>query len=338
MSFARQVKNEILVKPIDGECCKLAFLSAVIHSSGELLEGNSSQQLQLRTDIENLYHRINECLKTLYGEYAEISIDTDSNVNKTVRYVITFPQNLISRILFDCGISKYNNDSSSSLSAGLDEHIVENECCARTYIKGVLVTSSTSSIILDEGSKKKPRSFGGYHWEFIFSNQTLASDFSTLLFSLGLTNNKSKRKKLFIIYIKEAEKVSDLLAMVGAVGSLLKLQNEMTVRQVRNNINRQNNCFNANITKTVQAGLRQVVAIKKIKRTIGLDALPENLRELSLLRLSHPDESLENLTKMLTNPITKSGVNHQLNKLMKIAEKPEKIRKKLNFNKETENK
>ena len=98
----------------------------------------------------------------------------------------------------------------------------------------------------------------------------------------------------------------------------------MTIREVRNNINRQNNCLNANITKTINASVRQVMAIKKIQQTIGLEALPMNLRELCLLRLANPEESLENLTKLTKTPITKSGINHQFSRIIKIAEKIDK--------------
>lgn len=331
MSFAHEVKNEVLEAPIENECCKLAFLSAVIHSCGELSKNGETQTVELRTDIENVYPKVNDCLKTLYGEYAEMHIDTDSNINKAVRYVISLPSNLTSRILFDCGLAKYNMDNSSSLILGLDEHIIENECCAKSYVKGVFASSSTSNIILGDNKEKKLRTFCGYHWEFIFTNEIFAIEFSNLLFSLNITNSKSKRKNLFILYIKEADKVSDLFAIVGAFRGLLKLQNEMTVREVRNNINRQNNCLNANITKSVQAGLKQVVAIKKIKATIGLDSLPNNLKELSQLRLSNPYETLDNLTKMTSTHITKSGINHQLNKLIKIAERIDSKSKKTGF-------
>jgi len=125
------------------------------------------------------------------------------------------------------------------------------------------------------------------------------------------------------LYIKEADKVSDLFALVGAYKGLLRLQNEMAIREVRNNINRQNNCLNANITKTVNASLRQVNAINKIQSTIGFESLPANLRELCLVRLANPEESLDNLTKLLSTTITKSGINHQFNRLIKIADKIE---------------
>lgn len=316
MSFAHDVKLEVLEEKIENECCKLAFLSSVIHACGELTKSGKDIFVTLKTDVDKVYDVVNDCLRTLYGEEAEVEIDDDINVNKSVRYLISLPKQCTKRILFDCGI--LNFDYEFSLKQTLDEHIIENECCARTFVKGVFATSSTSNIILQENEKK--RNFSGYHWEFMFVNETFADDFSNLLFSLNIKNKKSHRKNLTVLYIKEAEVVSDLLGIVGAFKGLLKLQNEMAFREMRNNINRQTNCINANISKTVNASIRQIKAIEKIEKTIGFDALPQSLRELCLVRLANPEEPLDNLTKLLSTPITKSGINHKFQRIIKIAD------------------
>lgn len=320
MSFAHDVKLEVLENATKNECCKLAFLSSVIHSCGELTKSGSEFYLELKTDIDKVYDEVNKCLHTLYGEYAEVNLDEDANINKSVRYVISLPKSITNQIMFDCGIAKFSLNNEFTLIQGIDEHIIENDCCAKNYIRGVFATASTSNIILNENSNDS-RSFSGYHWEFVFSNEPFADDFSNLLFSQGIPNKKSKRKNLYILYIKESEVVSDLFALVGAFKNLLKLQNEIALREVRNNINRQNNCLNANITKTVNASIKQINAINKIQNTIGLDKLPQNLRELCLVRLANPEESLDNLTKLLSTAITKSGINHQFRRLIKIADK-----------------
>lgn len=321
MSFAHEVKLEVLENSTKNECCKLAFLSAVIHSCGELTKSGKEFFLELKTDIEKIYNEVNECLKTLYGEYAEVKLDDDANINKSVRYVISLPKAITNQIMFDCGIAKFSINNEFTLIQGIDEHIIENECCAKNYIKGVFATASTSNIILNENNEEDTRTFSGYHWEFVFTSEAFADDFSNLLFAQGIPNKKSKRKNLFVLYIKESEVVSDLFAIVGAYKSLLRLQNEVALREVRNNINRQNNCLNANITKTVNASLKQIQAINKIEQTIGFEKLPQNLRELCLVRLANPEESLDNLTKLLSTTITKSGINHQFRRLIKIAEK-----------------
>ena len=337
MSFAHLVKEEVLNNAVEGECCKLAFLSSVIHSCGELTKSGKEFYLELKTDMEKVYPLVNDCLKTLYGEYAEVMLDDDANINKSVRYVISLPKNITDRIMFDCGIAKFGVNHEFTLITGIDEHIIENDCCAKNYIKGVFACSSTSNIIVNSEKLDNGRKFSGYHWEFVFTSEAFCDDFSSLLFAQGITNKKSKRKNLFVLYIKEAEVVSDLFAIVGAYKGLLTLQNEMALREVRNNINRQNNCMNANITKTVNASLKQIKAINKIQNTIGFEKLPQNLRELCLLRLSNPEESLDNLTKLMSNNITKSGINHQFRRLIKIADKIEKKEQETLENKKENN-
>ncbi len=326
MSFAREVKQEVLSQPIENECCKLAFLSAVIHSCGELIKSGKDIFVVLKTDMQDLFPRVNECLSTLYGEKASIREDDDNNVCKTTRYIISLPTKATKRILFDCGIAKFNLDNEFSIGVGLDEHVLEGECCEKSYVKGVFATASTSNIVLND-EKGKNRTFSGYHWEFNFVDERFCDDFSSLLFKLGITNKKSNRKYLFVLYIKEADKVSDLFALVGAYKGLLRLQNELAIREVRNNINRQNNCLNANITKTVNASLRQINAIKKIEQTIGLEGLPARLRELAKVRMDNPEVSMDDLTKLLTFSITKSGINYHFDKLIKMADDLDKKKK-----------
>lgn len=324
MSFAHEVKLEVLEEITKSECCKLAFLSSVIHACGELTKSGKEFFLELKTDIEKIYTIINECLKTLYGVNATIRQDEESNISKTERFVITLPKDITNRIMFDCGIAKFSVNNEFTLIQGIDEHIIENDCCAKTYIKGVFATASTSNIKINSKPEVSDRKFSGYHWEFVFSSEAFADDFSSLLFSQNIPNKKSKRKNLFVLYIKESEVVCDLFATVGAIKGLLKLQNEVALREVRNNINRQNNCMNANISKTVKASLNQIKAITTIKNSIGFEKLPMNLRELCLLRLANPEESLDNLTKLMSMPITKSGINHQFRRIIKIADNIEK--------------
>ena len=113
------------------------------------------------------------------------------------------------------------------------------------------------------------------------------------------------------------------MALVGAYNSVLELQNELAVRELRNKVNRQTNCVNANISKTVEASLRQLHAIEVIEQTIGLDSLPEDLQVVALLRLANTEESLDELLKLSKIKLTKSGLNHRFRKLIKIADELE---------------
>ena len=111
-----------------------------------------------------------------------------------------------------------------------------------------------------------------------------------------------------------------MLNIIGAHTSLLEVENIRIMKEMRNNVNRLVNCETANLSKTVNAAVRQVESIKLIQEKIGLKRLPQNLREIAELRLNYPDESLKELGEMLDPPVGKSGINHRLRKIEKIAE------------------
>ena len=159
----------------------------------------------------------------------------------------------------------------------------------------------------------------GYHAEFVFSNKALAQDFCFLLADFDILSKMTSRGNSFVVYVKGLDMVSDLFALVGATQGMLKLQNEGVMRAVRNNINRQNNCISANLTKTVDTSLRELDAINLISQKIGLESLEEPLQEACYLRLANPEESLMELLSLSTISLTRSGLNHRLNKIEKIA-------------------
>ena len=112
----------------------------------------------------------------------------------------------------------------------------------------------------------------------------------------------------------------DILSIIGAYNSLFEFENVRIVKDMRNNVNRLVNCETANLSKTVNAAVRQVESIKLIEKEIGLKRLSKPLRDIAELRLEYPDESLKELGEMLNPPVGKSGVNHRLRKIEKIAD------------------
>ena len=100
----------------------------------------------------------------------------------------------------------------------------------------------------------------------------------------------------------------------------MNLENVRILKEMRNSVNRQVNCETANISKTVNAAVKQLEDIEYIKQTAGIDSLPENLKEIALLRLEHPDATLGELGTYLDPPVGKSGVNHRLRKISAVAD------------------
>ncbi|RIM72840.1 DNA-binding protein WhiA, partial [Staphylococcus arlettae] len=143
-----------------------------------------------------------------------------------------------------------------------------------------------------------------------------------LMNEYDLNGKHLERKKGSIVYLKEAEKISDFLSLIGGYQALLKFEDVRIVRDMRNSVNRLVNCETANLNKTVSAAMKQVESIQLIDKEVGLDNLPDRLREIAKLRVEHQDVSLKELGEMMsTGAISKSGVNHRLRKLNEMADK-----------------
>lgn len=136
----------------------------------------------------------------------------------------------------------------------------------------------------------------------------------------GLQARSIQRKGHHLVYLKEGQEIVDFLNVTGAHSALLNLENIRIMKEMRNQVNRIVNCETANLSKTVDASIRQIESIRYIQEHAGLDSLPQNLYEIALLRLENPDVSLTELGKMLEPPLSKSGVNHRLRKIERMAE------------------
>lgn len=162
-----------------------------------------------------------------------------------------------------------------------------------------------------------------YHMEFSVPHMKLAGDLAAFLRGLpelqmepGVTN----RKGTYVVYLKGSEQITDLLTFIGAHRASMELMQVKMVKEVRNYVNRTTNFETANISKTASAAALQLEAIRKIQKTKGLDSLPEELREIAVLRLENPELSLRELGEHLSEPISRSGVNHRLKRLLALAE------------------
>jgi hypothetical protein len=240
----------------------------------------------------------------------------DQSLSKKGRYEIKFSPNLSQRVLNDCEIIEYDADHYPIFNGGISRYLIDEIEKAKAYISGAMLGCFTCNInFTDEGVKLT----NGYHAEFVFSNDAVALDFSSLLAQFDIISKKVERKNMFVVYIKELESISNLFALVKATKAVLKLQSESTLREVRNNINRQNNCYSGNVNKSVDASLKQLENIRLIMTTIGIDSLDMSLQNAVNLRLANPEENLEMLVKLSKEKLTKSGLYHRFKKIEKIA-------------------
>jgi len=188
------------------------------------------------------------------------------------------------------------------------------ECCIKSILIGTFLSSGC---IINPNND--------YHLEILFKSKALADYYINLLSVLDFAPKVLKRKigksHIYVIYIKEAEQISRFLSMVGAVISFLKFEEIRVEKEVKNNINRNINCETANLSKTIKASVTQLKAIDKLKAKGKYNSLNDKLKEVASLRELHKEESLEYLANILK--ITKSGLKHRLDKIIKIADELE---------------
>ncbi len=318
MSFSHDCKIEVLKMPLDNDCCSLAFLCGIMHACGEISISDKHYVATINTDIIEVYDFCNKILQMLYGDYCELEITDDYAINKRVYYEITFPKDKSEEILLDCGVLTRGEDGSPVVAVEVPDFVTASDCCKKAFVKGAFVGCATSNIRISQNASEKTSS--GYHLEFTSHSINFLNNIKQLLEQYDLNPKVSERKSIYVLYLKEANQISDVLALVEAYDGVMSLQNEIIAREMRNKINRETNCISSNIAKTVEASLRQLEAIKYIQEKMGLDKLSPDLEEVALLRLANQEESLEDLLKLSTIKLTKSGLNHRFRKILSIAQ------------------
>jgi len=164
-----------------------------------------------------------------------------------------------------------------------------------------------------------------YHLEFTVHDDEKATKLTKILKNFNLHPKKIARGGQFVVYIKEADEIADVLNIMGAHKSLLSLERTRVEKSIRNEINRKVNCETANLNKTIHAAQAQIDAIKIIKQHKGLSYLSPQLEEVALLRLKHESASLSEIGAMLQPPVSKSGINHRMRNICSIAHELESI-------------
>jgi len=305
MSFASETKKELTNIEIK-HCCLKAELSALIRMNGSLSFSNRKLILDIQTENAAIARRIYTLLKKQYDVSVELLVRKKMRLKKNNVYIVRLIEKA-REILEDLSILGENFTFVRSIS----EELVKKKCCRRSYIRGAFLAG---------GSVSNPET-SSYHLEIFSLYKEHNDSLCELMNSFHLNSKTLERKKGYITYLKEAEKISDFLSIIGGHQALLRFEDVRIVRDMRNSVNRLVNCETANLNKTIGAAIRQVENIKFIDEKMGLEALPDKLSEIARLRVEYQDVTLKELGDMVsTGKISKSGINHRLRKLDEIAE------------------
>ena len=301
MSFTVHVKEEILSQT-KGDKTELA---AIIKLSGSLGLATGGLTLSVSTENAKIARHIYEMILSFYQVKADIRHHQKTNLRKNRVYTV-FLDKGVNPILDDL----YLADSFFGLETGIAPAILENDEWSQSYLRGAFLAS---------GSVKDPET-GKYQLEIASIYNDHGHDLASLLQKFLLDAKVIERNKGTITYLQRAEDIMDFLLVIGAEDAKTEFENVKLLREARNDINRANNAETANIARTVTASMKTIHNISNIIDSIGLDQLPADLQEVAQLRIQHPDYSIQQLADSLAQPITKSGVNHRLRKINKIAE------------------
>lgn len=286
-SFSDKIKEEICSAPPKKQCCRRAFIFGVIlgsrYEDGEtiLISANKSAQKELLQKLIKEQFGREASIKDLGGKAEHFSLSFNMPVS--------FKANTTDEVFY--------------------KSLMKCQECSQAFFGGVFFVS---------GSINSPDK--EYYLQFGFPSEERMMLARSLFGEAGMPLACSIRRENAFLYTRASSVIEDFLALVHSPKAYFELINSKIIKDLRNNANRRANCDTANITKSVGAAQKVMAAIKKLEAAGRLLSLPPELEEAARLRLENPQASIERLGLIANPSVTKSGMNHRLNKLMKIAD------------------
>ena len=304
LTFSGEVKEELSKNVAEKEHCHIAEIAAIIGMCGKVaIDSRERYSIKVRTENVSVARKYFTLLRKTFNIDTETLVSANkSKGHMTYTLIIKCHEDAM-RVLQETKLMDDDGEISEEFS------IIRRPCCKRAYLRGAFLAA---------GSISNPEK--SYHIEIVCANRKRANQIKMLINGFRLDSKVILRKNSYVVYLKEGSQIVDLLNIIEAPISLMKMENVRILKEMRNTVNRKVNCETANINKTVSAAAKQAEDIAFIQKTIGVSKLPDTLQEVARLRLAHPEASLKELAELSTSEIGKSGINHRLRKLSEIAE------------------
>lgn len=286
-------KTKILDSIPDNSCCSLAFINIILFSSAHIDTKNSTI---LINSTQSILDKVKNIISNFYP-----------NVDINIWDNFLLLKGNIFNLLIDCNINEY---------AQSEPIMFSNSCCRLTILKTTFLTNGNFYYNQDNNKNSK-----GYNFEIVVKDDKFADFILDLFSEFELKLKKTKRNNYFVIYTKNSNTICDIFVKFSDVKTALDIQSNLAVREIRNSTNRQNNCFESNLDKTIDASTSQLTAINYIIDNFSLDILDENLKEVALARIANPDVSLNDLKTLLGGKISRAGIKYRLDKIISIYKK-----------------
>ena len=302
MSFATQAKQSLCKINLKKDCCRRALLYGILLFAVDfddnkirfITESDASAQLTMKL-LSELY-RIEGNLYVTEKKTA----DEDGELQKNHKITVSARaevKKLLSKLGYENGVTP-----------GINKSLFMCENCRVSFLRGVFLSAG---LITDPEHS--------YHLEIPVKDACLAQELLGMLDEAEVSAKLGSRKGQSMIYIKSSEQIENFLAYIGASEALFEMMNSRIIKSAKNDANRLRNCDTANLSKTVSASKTHTDAINELIKTGRLELLPPELKQTALLRLDYPELSIKDFGLMFEPPISKSGVNHRLKKIMDFA-------------------
>jgi len=293
MSYSSEVKNELCAVPIESECDAISEIYGILMFSSLF----SCREIKITTSNLHVRDRIELLLRYCFS-YPCVFFE------QSAKYSLQINE----KSILDTILTSFGVDLEKSVSIRLNRAVLEEDCCKAAFLRGAFLMG---------GSVSDPEK--SYHLELVTSHYNLSREMMSLLMDSGFEPKLAVRKSNYVLYLKYSEGIEDFLTTVGAPVSAMKMMTAKVEKEVRNQVNRQVNCETANISKTIDAAIAQIEAISVLKKTIGLNSLPEELQIVAKARCQYPEHSLAALANTFDPPIKKATLNYRLKKLQELA-------------------
>ncbi len=307
MSFSKSIKHEISQNVLFA-CCQRSQLSALILMSSKLVINNDGISLQFATENSYIAKRVWQLAKDLFDADLKLDVKIRQNFSQNKVYQVSIVGDGLEVLK---ALNIYDDE------LGLLENIkysdLKKECCERAYLAGAFMA---------RGSVNSPNTTN-YHLEISTDFEGQSKFIETLMNKLHLEAKTTRRRDTYVVYVKQAEKISDFLRAVGASNGVMEFEQTRIERDFVNNFVRLDNCELANEVKVLTAAKKQLEIIEILEAKKLMNSLSDKHLEVINLRKKFPDHSLNELVdefeREYHSTITKSGLNHRFKRLEELA-------------------
>lgn len=341
LSFSSEVKGELARLENTKKCCMLAEIAGFLRVSSAIkLAGGGRFGLIVSTESAATARHFKTLIQNYFRNNAELAVG-DSQMpgaknrkNRNRYYLNISPDEKSMQILRETGMMLIR-EGDDYFSDGIYQPVIRSKCCRRSYLRGMFLGCGTIS---------DPRK--GYHLEFVLDKEQTANDLRKMIGTfVDLSANMTRRGDSYIVYVKKAQYISDILGIMGADNAILEFENIRISKSLHGDVQRMINCDNANVDRTLSAAEEQTGWLRTIAEqengrnalpeelsdpgssfwSEGLRHLPSQLKEVAFLRLYKPEANLSDIGESLTPSLGKAAVSKRFARIKAIAERPENM-------------